>query len=123
VRPSWYPLGQEAIVIFDEQEQPQVPQSFPVSPQPPENGLTPFPAEAQRTEVGGAALPVAPYNFGWLFLNLNTTVATAGNVPPEDPGAAQAWVAIEMTAKGRFSVGYDAVKLDSACFAAHFTPG
>jgi hypothetical protein len=122
VRPAWYPLGEEAIVIFDEQEQPQVPQSFPVSPQPPEQGLIPFPAEAQRTEVGGADLPVAPYNFGWLYLNLNTTVATAGAVPPEDPAAAQAWVTIEMRAGGRFSVGYDAIKLDSACIALHFSP-
>ncbi len=122
VRPAWYPLGQEAIVIFDEQEQPQVPQSFPVSPQPPQQGLIPFPAEAQRTEVGGAGLPVAPYNFGWLYLNLNTTVAAAGANPPEDPAAAQAWVTIEMKAGGRFSVGYDAVKLDSACTALHFSP-
>jgi hypothetical protein len=121
-RPAWYPLGQEAIVIFDEQEQPQVPQSFPVSPQPPTQGLIPFPAEAQRTEVGGADLPVAPYNFGWLYLNLNTVVTAAGSNPPEDPAAAQAWVTVEMKAGGRFSVGYDAVKLDSACTALHFSP-
>ena len=122
VRPAWYPLGEEAIVIFDEQEQPQVPQSFPVSPQPPTQGLIPFPAEAQRTEVGGADLPVAPYNFGWLYLNLNTRVSVAGAVPPEDPLAAQAWVTVEMKSGGRFSVGYDAVKLDSACAALHFSP-
>ena len=54
VRPAWYPLGQEGIVIFDEQEQPQVAQTFPVSPQPPQTGLVPFPAEAQRTLVGGS---------------------------------------------------------------------
>ena len=99
-----------------------MPQSFPVSPQPPTQGLIPFPAEAQRTEVGGADLPVAPYNFGWLYLNLNTTVTVAGNNPPEDPAAAQAWVTVEMKAGGRFSVGYDAVKLDSACIALHFAP-
>ena len=64
-------------MIFDEQEQPQVRAAFPVSPQPPKPGLIPFPAEAQRTHVGGAALPV-PFNFGWLFLDLNTTVAAAG---------------------------------------------
>ncbi|HEY0511430.1 MAG TPA: hypothetical protein VGH73_05980 [Thermoanaerobaculia bacterium] len=120
-RPPWYPLGQEGIVIFDEQEQPQVPQSFPVSPQPPQQGLTPFPAEAQRTQVGGAALPV-PFDFGWLYLNLNTTVPAAGNNPPEDPAAAQAWVTVEMIAQGRFSAGFDAVQLDSACTALHFTP-
>ena len=121
-RPAWYPLGQEAIVIFDEAEHPQVPQTFPVSPQPPQASLLPFPAEAQRTAVGGAGLPV-PYDFGWLYLNLNTFVTAAGNNPPEDPRAAQAWVAIEMKAQGRFSVGYDAVQLDSACQAAHFVPG
>jgi hypothetical protein len=120
-RPSWFPLGQEGIVIFDEEEQPQVAQTFPVSPQPPNSGLIPFPAEAQRTQVGGADLPV-PFDFGWLYLNLNTTVSAAGNNPPEDPAAAQAWVTAEMTAQGRFSVGYSAVQLDSACAAVHFTP-
>lgn len=121
-RPAWYPLGQEGIVIFDEQEHPNVAQTFPVSPQPPGEALAPFPAEAQRTSVGGADLPV-PFKFGWLYLNLNTVVAAAGNNPPEDPRAAQAWVTVEMRAGGRFSVGFDAVKLDSACMASHFTPG
>ncbi len=116
--PAWYPLGQEQIVIFDEQEHPQVPQTFPVSPQPPQSGIIPFPAEAQSTAVGGAAFPV-PYKFGWLFLNLNTTVAAAGSVPPEDPAAAQAWVEAVMSALGRYSVGFDAIKLDSACTANH----
>jgi len=116
--PAWYPLGQEQIVIFDEQEHPQVPQTFPVSPQPPQSGIIPFPAETQSTAVGGAAFPV-PYKFGWLFLNLNTTVAAAGSVPPEDPAAAQAWVEAVMSALGRYSVGFDAIKLDSACTANH----
>jgi hypothetical protein len=116
--PAWYPLGQEQIVIFDEQEHPQVPQTFPVSPQPPQNGIIPFPAETQSTAVGGAAFPV-PYKFGWVFLDLNTTVAAAGSVPPEDPAAAQAWVEVVMSALGRFSVGFDAIKLDSACTASH----
>ncbi len=122
VEPAWFPLGQESIVIFDELENPQTPQSFPVSPQPPQQGLIPFPAEAQRTQVGGADLPV-PFDFGWLFLNLNTTVVAAGPNPPEDPAAAQAWVTTVMDADGRFSVGYDAIHLDSACEARHFTPG
>jgi len=120
--PTWYPLGQEGLVIFDEQEHPVVPQTFPISPQPPQQGLIPFPAEAQRTHVGGAALPV-PFNFGWIFLDLNTTVAPAGSNPPEDPAAAQAWTTVTMKANGRFSVGYDAVHLDSACAASHLIPG
>jgi hypothetical protein len=118
--PAWYPLGQEQIVIFDEQEHPQVAQTFPVSPQPPQSGIIPFPAETQSTAVGGAAFPV-PYKFGWLFLDLNTTVAAAGSVPPEDPAAAQAWVEAVMSALGRYSVGFDAIKLDSACTASHAT--
>ncbi len=120
--PSWYPLGQEAIVIFDEQEHPQVPQTFPVSPQPPQQGVIPFPAETQRVSVGGTTFPV-PYKFGWLFLDLNTTVAPAGNVPPEDPAAAQGWVSTLLQTSGRYSVGFDAIQLDSACHANHIAPG
>jgi hypothetical protein len=116
--PAWYPLGQEQIVIFDEQEHPSVPTTIPVSPQPPQSGIIPFPAETQSTAVGGAAFPV-PFRFGWIFLNLNTTVAAAGSVPPEDPAAAQAWVEAVMSALGRYSVGFDAIKLDSACTANH----
>jgi len=120
--PSWYPLGQEAIVIFDEQEHPQVPQTFPVSPQPPQQGLIPFPAETQRVSIGSTIFPV-PSKFGWLFLDLNTSVAPAGSVPPEDPAAAQAWVSTLLQASGRYSVGFDAIQLDSACQANHVVPG
>src|SRR4029078_7953964 len=85
-RPPWFPLGQEAIVIFDEAEHPQVPQTFPVSPQPQNPTLVPFPAESQSTHVGGSSLPV-PFNFGWIYLDLNTTVTGATN-NPRDPAAA-----------------------------------
>jgi hypothetical protein len=121
VRPPWYPLSQEGVVIFDEEETPDVPTSFPVSPQPPTQGIQVCPAEAQRTVVGSSNLPV-PFDFGWLYLNLNTTIAGNPN-PPEDPAAAQAWVTVVMDAQGRFSVGFDAVQLDSACNALHFVPG
>jgi hypothetical protein len=122
VLPPWYPLGQEGIVIFDEQENPMQVTTFPISPQPPQQGLIPFPAEAQRVQVGGADLPV-PFDFGWIYLNLNSTVVPAGLVPPEDPAADQAWVYVTMQSQGRFSVGFDAVRLDSACSALHFIPG
>jgi len=119
--PTWYPLGQEAIVIFDEQEHPSQPPTFPFSPQPPNQGITPFPAETQSVLVGGSTFPV-PFAFGWLYLNLNTTVAAAGNNPPEDPAAAQAWVESQIQAEGRYEVGFSALKLDSACVALHFVP-
>jgi hypothetical protein len=118
--PSWFPLGQEGIVIFDEQENPNRPPGCQISPCTTISTI-PFPLETQRTEVGGPDLP-SPFDFGWLYLNLNTTVATSPN-PPEDPAAAQAWVTTVMDADGRYSVGYDAIQLDSACNALHFVPG
>ena len=122
VRPSWYPLGQEGLVIFDEEENPEVPATTPVSPQPIGSSLAPFPAETQRVQVGGTDFPV-PFTFGWLYLDLNTTVAAAGTNPPEDPAAAQAYVIAEYEANGHFAAGVDAVKLDSACTAVHTFPG
>jgi hypothetical protein len=120
--PAWYPLGQEQLEIFDEQERMVTVQAFPVSPQPSGEGIIPFPAEAQSVTVGGPAFPV-PFRLGWLYLDLNTTVTPAGNVPPEDPAAAQAWIEVVMSALGRFSVGFDAIKLDSACAVSHVPIG
>jgi hypothetical protein len=119
-RPIWFPLGQEGIDIFDEAEQVNTPQTFPFSPQPPQQGILPFPAEAQRTKIGSADLPV-PFDFGWLYLDLNTTLSGNPN-PPFDPAAAQGWVTVIMDASGRFSVGFSAIQLDSACAPNHFVP-
>ncbi|HEX3557232.1 MAG TPA: hypothetical protein VIA62_28735 [Thermoanaerobaculia bacterium] len=119
-RPSWFPLGQEGIDIFDETEQVNTPQTFPFSPQPPQQGIIPFPAEAQRTVINGADFPV-PFNFGWLYLDLNTTISGNPN-PPFDPAAAQAWVTVNMDSNGHFSVGFSAIQLDSACAPNHFVP-
>jgi len=119
-RPAWFPLGQEGIAIFDETEQISSPPSFPFSPQPANTGITPFPAEAQRTHINGPDFPV-PFHFGWLYLDLNTTITGNPN-PPFDPAAAQAWATVVMDANGRFSVGFSAIQLDSACAPNHFFP-
>ncbi|HEY0556835.1 MAG TPA: hypothetical protein VGG20_21440 [Thermoanaerobaculia bacterium] len=116
----WYPLGEEGIVIFDEQEQPNLLPTFPISPQPESSTPSPFPAETQSVHVGGDDLPV-PYAFGWMYLNLNTTIPS--EPAPADIAADQAWVVTRMTSQGRFSVGFDAIQLDSACAALHFCPG
>ena len=113
VRPPWYPLGLEGLVVFDEQENPSVITTFPVAPQPPSPNPIPFPAEANRTRVGSADLP-APFPFGWIYLNLNV----AGGPLPE----AQAWVVVTHDASGRFSVGYDAIQLDNANTPVHTVP-
>ena len=117
--PSWYPIGQEGIVIFDEQENPNRPPGCQISPCTTTES-TPFPLETQRVAVGGPDFPV-PFDFGWLYLDLNFDSGSPD--PAEDPLAQQAWVTTVMDADGRFSVGYDAIQLDSACNASHFIPG
>lgn len=111
--PSWFPLSQNAIVIFDEEENPDTPEIFPVSPPQTPDALVPFPAEAQRTVVNGPSLPT--FNEGWLFLNLNTTVTGQSGNAPQD--VAQAWVTPILSAFGQFSVGYQAIQLDNASSA------
>jgi len=108
--PAWFPLGQDQVVIFDEHENPVVPEGCQISPCPPGDEIVPFPWEANRTAVGGDALPV-PYNFGWLYLNLNTF--TGGVVDLDFPGIMQNWVTAVMDADGRYSVGFDAIQLDN----------
>jgi hypothetical protein len=110
--PSWYPLSQNQIVIFDEQENPDVPVTTPFSPAIPGTSLIPFPAETNNTQVGGPAFPV-PFQFGWLYLNLNTIT---GGLPAFDP-ITQNWVTAKVDAFGLFSVGFDAIQLDNVTVA------
>jgi hypothetical protein len=112
--PPWYPLNQEQVRAFDEQEQSQVP-TF---------STPPFPGATQRVTLATSAFPLTAYS-GWLFLNLNTTVAGSPN-PSEDPAAAQAWVTILQRVQqgpngGRYDVGFRAIRLDSAETASHAT--
>jgi hypothetical protein len=117
-RPSWFPLSQSEVVAFDEQENPQdlCFQGDVVLPVGPEPAC--FPLAAQRVSAAGdnvIASDLALYAaFGWLYLNLNATVGSE-IYPAPGSRAAQAWVTTLMDADGRFSVGYDAVQLDSAC--------
>jgi hypothetical protein len=121
-QPPWYPLLAEKMVVFDEQEHPAVSTAFPCDPPCPPPLFTSFAAATQRTRVNGAALPV-PFNFGWLFLDLNTSNAQfAGANPPADPQAAQAWVIVTESSHAHFAVALDAYRLDSACSPSHFVP-
>jgi hypothetical protein len=111
---GWFPLGQTDVVAFDEQENPTdlCFQGDNVSPATGGADVC-FPLEAQRIFVDGGNLIAddmgVPYEFGWLYLNLNHTIAG-----DPFPGVAQAWVTTVMDADGRFSVGYDAIQLDNA---------
>lgn len=109
--PAWYPLSQESVAIFDEQEQVE---AIPAS--------TPFPAASQRVTVAGSALPTT-FASGWMFLNLNTT-ATGQLSGLDDDAAAQAWVSVVHRVQqgpngGRYDAFSRATRLDSARDASH----
>ena len=115
--PAWYPMIQEGFGLFDEEEHPIVTVAFPFEA-PPFVPLMPFPAAAQRTRLGGSAFPV-PYNFGWLYFDLNSIGFSVQRDPASDPASAQAWVIAVLSSKGRFATGIDAYRLDSACAPFH----
>ncbi|HWN40820.1 MAG TPA: hypothetical protein VNW71_01300, partial [Thermoanaerobaculia bacterium] len=111
---GWFPLNQADVVAFDEQENSTDLCFQGDNISPPTGGAdTCFPLETQRVSLQGGNTagddPIPPYTFGWMFLNLNTTVAGVTVNP-----TAQAWVETIMDANGLYSVGFDAIKLDQA---------
>ncbi len=107
--PQPFPLSQNQIVVFDENENPDVAETSPFSPPIPGDFLLPCPLEANRVQVDGPDFPV-PFDFGWLYLDLDTTVA--GSQVPFEP-VTQNWVMAIFKANDRFSVGFDAIQLDN----------
>jgi hypothetical protein len=104
---SWYPLEATQIVIFDEQEQPVTNETCPSGDPTCEQEVT-IPNEANRVDVETGLL--APFDFGWAWLNLQHTAVT----PIYGDTAAQTWVTAVMDASGRYAVGFDAIQLDNA---------
>lgn len=117
--PAWQPMCSRQIVIFDEEENPVTISGPPVSGVPEFDQPEPFPEETQRVTVGGPDFIIpAGFERGWLYLNLNHCLERPGallNPFAVDPLSAQAWVTSLYSAFGRFSVGLDAVQLDTAC--------
>jgi hypothetical protein len=118
--PPWFPLSQEQIVVFDEEENPELPPSSPVAPPPPGTVLIPFPGATQRVRIGSSDFPVG-FQRGWVFLNLNTAVTGSTN-PPMHEGIAQAWVTLLQVdadtaaygVRGHTTIGYRAIQLQNA---------
>jgi len=112
--PSWFPLNQSDVVSFDEQEHPTDLCFQGSNVSPPTGGVqTCFPLETQRIHLAGGNIigsnPTPPTPFGWMYLNLNHTLASGDPYP----GRAQAWVVTAMSALGKYEVGYDAIQLDN----------
>ena len=127
--PSWYPLGQEQIVLFDQQEHPQVPPSCNNLPCPVNPALLPFPAATQKVQFNSPAIPTT-FAEGWTYLDLNTTIAGNPN-PPFDPAAAQAWTILLFDQgagsggnnnSSSWEMGEPATLFDSAENANHSAP-
>jgi hypothetical protein len=115
--PAWFPLAQTQVVAFDEQENPEELCILGDIVSPPTGGVqTCFPLETQRVAVGGGNIvgtdPTPTFDFGWIYLNLNFVL---GSETDPFPGVAQNWVTTVMSAEGRYSVGFDAIQLQSAC--------
>jgi hypothetical protein len=111
---AWFPLGQSDVVAFDEQEDATEQCAAEGSASPVPGGVqTCFPLASQRIHTHGGNVVAAdmaiPYNFGWLYLNLNHSLTT-----DLYPKRAQAFVSTVMDADGRFSVGFPAIQLDRA---------
>lgn len=118
VGPSWFPLNETQVVAFDEEEDAEelcfVFGGGFVSPPDDPDDPTCFPLETQHVTVGEGDLDPS-WDFGWMYLNLNFSLAPPTAVDP----IAQSWVVTQMSALGRFSVGYAATQLTSACFDAN----
>ncbi len=114
--PAWFPLATSDVVAFDNSENATDVCAL-ASDASPAATSTCFPLATQRVNVkSGNALAAkikAPYTAGWLFLNLNHSVAN-----DLFPGVAQAWVGTVRSTEGRFSTGGSALQLDNALTAA-----
>jgi hypothetical protein len=116
-QPAGFPLHLAKHITFDEQEHPAIPpQGPPIIPgqPPPAPTDTVFPAEANRVHIGGESYPV-PFDFGWLFLELND--------PYRLGFVSQSWVETVMKAQGQYSVGFSATPLAGGCEPIPLRPG
>jgi len=105
---QWYPLGATQIGVFDETEQVETAENCPSGF---DCGITILiPNEAQRIPVSSTGGVITPFSFGWVYLNLQSTVVGS---PYGDPYQ-QMWLTTEMDSSGRFSVGFSGVQLDNA---------
>lgn len=115
VPPSWYPLGYEYIEAFDEEENVvgDVPDGFGGLTKPDRTSVAP--AATNRASINSPEFFVL-FDFGWLFLNMNATVA--GDF---FPGVSQSFVTV-LHRSAASDVGLNAVPMDNANEPLHQNP-
>jgi len=107
---QWYPLSSTQVVVFDETEQIVTSENCPSGF---DCGIDiEIPNEAQRLDV--AATFISPFDFGWIYANLQLSGGVMPLLPAYGDNDAQMWLSTVMDADGRFSVGFDGVQLDNA---------
>ena len=92
--PTYAPLNQEGFVFFDRAEGPTSlpPAPTVVNPFPPP--LIFAPVATQIAKMDAATMSLPPVKMGFIWMDLNTTVAAAGPNPPVDPAASQSLVVV-----------------------------
>jgi hypothetical protein len=108
--PTWYPLGANEVIFFDEEENPGTAEICQISPCGV-GGDVPLPAETQRVNV--SAFDQA-FDSGFVYMNLNTTTPSQ-----LFNGFAQSWVVGVNNYGDNMSAAAPAVQLDSACAPAN----
>lgn len=111
-------IPSERIVRFDEQENPNIVTGCQISPCPGEL----FFSYEETQAVSTRNTSFFPGDFtgtadlgGWMYLNLNGAGVDEAELGDRPNDESQAWVAINMTAEGRFGVLYDAAALQNGC--------
>ncbi|MGE4190081.1 MAG: hypothetical protein AB7G12_09285, partial [Thermoanaerobaculia bacterium] len=101
----WYPMDQIQVVIFDSQENTEIPDICQISPCPPDDPDALFaPREANIIDMDD----LATFPSGWIYMNL-------GHIDGPNHEVRQNWVTQTHSAEGRFSVGYAAVAISDFC--------
>lgn len=112
--PNYAPMGHERVSYFDQAGEITVATATSVAP-----------VSTQMTAINSATMGIPVQKMGWMYMNLNSTVAPAGANPPEDPAASQSHITVLRTHKGVTGLrsGAVATPLDSATDASHLIIG
>lgn len=108
----WFPLEVRDMALFDEEEAVVLVAPCQVLCEP-DPLFRSFPAQANRVTAGSEELPLL-FDLGWTVVDLNSA---------DEDVFRQAWMGLVGSAEGRYSVGFDAIALDSSCNAGHVLVG
>lgn len=116
-RPSWFPVNETEVLAFNESEDAVEVCRFAGGVITPDfEDPACFPWATGRYGAGAFPLDV-PFNFGWMYLDLNVAMPDLSGDPfaMTEGEIAQSYVTAIHRALGTYSVGLQAVELHDAC--------